>query len=258
VAMLLLQLGTRGKKAIAAVTLLLLCVGTYYSATRSCQLSLAVIALLGAVLPGPSRSAYRVLVGGLLVGAVVGYAAGGTPVARLGKLSPVETRLNLLVAAAEIMFAHPWRGSGYGSFVMLNEEYYNRAAQFGALSYQERWYQVGSHNTLVTPLAEMGFVLGGLYVWLVLRPLVLALWRNRAGSGPAQSAEVRGVLICALLVCVVFVVNGLLVEFRWALTPNALFWVFAALIERHHALRKQSQAESQRTRRATPATTATS
>ena len=38
--------------------------------------------------------------------------------------------------------------------------------------------------------------------------------------------------MCAILMGIVFVINALLVELRYTLTPNALFWVGAAFIER--------------------------
>jgi hypothetical protein len=237
-AMLLRQLGSRGWKLFACVVIGLLCLGTYYSATRSCQLSLAVITILGALLPSPNRLAYRFLLGALLVGGYLGYTAGGTPAQRLGSEAPIDTRLNLLLATGEMVLDHPALGSGYGSFSELNQEYYNRGTHFGSLSYQEHWYQVGSHNTLLTPLAEMGVFLGGLYLFLMLRAVVRGLaWRSPARS-TREEEQIRGLLGCGLLVGVAFLVNAIAFEFRYVLTPNALFWVFAAFAERHHALER--------------------
>lgn len=237
IAMLLRQIGSRGWKLFACVVIGLLCLGTYYSATRSCQLSLAVITILGALLPSPNRLAYRFLLGALLVGGYLGYTAGGTPAQRLGSEAPIDTRLNLLLATGEMVLDHPAFGSGYGNFAELNQEYYNRGTHFGSLSYQEHWYQVGSHNTLLTPLAEMGIFLGGLYLFLILRAVVRGLVL-RGGARTREEEQIRGLLGCGLLVGVAFLVNAIAFELRYVLTPNALFWVLAAFAERHHALKR--------------------
>ena len=50
--------------------------------------------------------------------------------------------------------------------------------------------------------------------------------------------QIRGLLGCGLLVGVAFLVNAIAFEFRYVLAPNALFWVFAAFAERHHALKR--------------------
>jgi hypothetical protein len=237
-AMLLRQLAGRGWKVLASFAIALLCLGTYYTATRSCQLSLAAVALMGAVLPNPSRRAYRVLLGALLLGAYVGYMSGGKPAERLGSEEPIDTRMNLLLATGEMVLDKPALGSGYGRFAELNQEYYNRGTHFGALSYQEQWYQVGSHNTLLTPLAEMGVVLGGLYLFLIFRAVGHSLPRGSGARPGVKEEQVGGLLTCGLLIGVAFLVNAVLFELRYELTPNALFWVFAAFAERHHALKR--------------------
>lgn len=236
VAMLLRQMGNKGWKLFAWIVIGLVCVGTYYSATRSCQLSLAVIAVLGALLPGPSRSAYRVLLSALLVGGYIAYTVGGKPVERLNSEAPIETRLNLLLATGEMVLEQPVSGVGYGNFGELNQEYYNRGTHFGELTYQENWYQIGSHNTLLTPLAEMGVLLGGMYCFLVLRAVWRSLVFRPIGRSPAEAEQIAGLLGCGLLVGVAFLVNAIAFEFRYVVTPNALFWVFAAFAERYFAL----------------------
>jgi O-antigen ligase len=240
VVLLLAQLGAGIWKRPAAVLVALLCLGTYFTATRSCLLALVAAAVVGSVASGPSQRSYRLLFSVLLAGGALATVVGADPVPRLDKEAPVDTRLNLLVATGEMVLAHPLGGTGCGTFGRLNQEYYNQGTHFGALTYQDNWYQVGSHNTLTTPLAEMGLPLGLLYLVLLCRAVVLSGGSAQLGHTPADREQIQGLLTCGLVVSVVFVVSALSHELRFILAPNALLWVFAAFAERHHALGKQS------------------
>jgi O-antigen ligase len=239
------ELGSLAWRKLAFATVGLLCVGVYLTDTRAALLGLVVATLVGAVIRGPSRQAYRVVLGVLLRGGIARYAVGGEVVPRLEQEDPINVRLNLLLATGEIILAHPLTGSGYRTFADVDEQYYNSGQAFGNLSYQDKWFLAGngtgSHSTLLTPLAEMGLLAGGLYLFLLCRAVANGL-RAPIGRTPEESDRTRGLLVCSLLVGIPFLVNGLAVELQYTLTPNALFWVFAGFSERHLQLRKLAAA----------------
>jgi O-antigen ligase len=235
------ELGSRARQRVALITAGLLCVGVYLTDTRAVLLSLVAVVAVGAVLMGPSRRTYRGILGFLMLGAIARYAVGGAVVPRLEQEDPINVRMNLLLATGEIVLAHPITGSGYRTFALVDEEYYNRAQAFGNLSYQEKWFSAGSHNTLLTPLAEMGLLAGGFYLFLLCRAVANGL-RAPLGGTPGERDGTRGLLVCSLLVGIPFLINGLAVELQYTLTPNALFWAFAAFSERHLQLRKVAAA----------------
>ena len=240
--MLLIHLAGPAGRAVGVTGLGLLGIGVYLTDTRACLLSLAVVTLLGSVLRGPSRGAYRALLALIVLGGVVRLSVGGEVVPRLEEAEPVDTRLNLMLASGEMVLAHPVFGAGFGTFAELSREYYNAARIFGGLSYQKGWAEVGSHSTFLTPLAEMGLLVGGLYVVLAVR----AVWNGLGppvGRTPEEREEVRGLLVCCLLVGVPFLVGGLAADFKPVLTPNALFWTVAGFTERHRRLRRLATSE---------------
>jgi hypothetical protein len=237
IVLLLSELGSRAWRVLAYITVGLLCLGVYLTDTRACLLSLVVITAVGSVLSGPSRRAYRVLFGLLLFGAVAQNAVGGPVVPRMDQEEPINVRLNLLLATGEIVMAHPITGTGFRMFGKVNEEYYQAGAAFGEQAYQDKFFRASSHNTLLTPIAELGLFVGGLYLILLCRAVANGL-HAPVGRTVEERASTRRLLICSLLVGIGYLVNGIAVEFQSALTPNALFWVFAAFSERHLQLRK--------------------
>ena len=92
------------------------------------------------------------------------------------------------------------------------------------------FWEGGTHNSLLTPVAELGILVGGIYLLLVGRVFLSGLRFLR--SKRPRTADQIALVTCATLVAIVFVINASLVELRFTLTPNALFWVSAAFIER--------------------------
>jgi hypothetical protein len=237
VAVLVREIGARPWQWLAMLAIGLLCVGVYLTDTRACLLSFLVVTLAGSLIEGPSRRLYRVLLITLTLGGIIRYAIGAVLVPRVDDTDPVDTRLNLVVASVEMILAHPLTGAGFGSFEQLSREFYTAARALSALSYQKEWADVGSHNNFLTPLAEMGLLAGGLYILLVARVAVNGL-RAPQGRTAQEVGRVRGLLVCSVLVALPFLVGGLAGDFRYFLTPNALFWTFAGFTERHARLRQ--------------------
>lgn len=213
----------------------LLCIGVYLTETRAALLSLALIVLFGAVRRHPGRALYGVLCValGLVVG---GLAAGGTNVIpRMDESSPLPDRLNLLIATAGMIAAHPVLGVGFGNFDSYQEEFFLRPQVLANLSTTTRkeFWAGGTHNTLLTPIAELGMAAGGLYLAIVLWGVFRA-WRTPSMAGGSRLKGGVGELpMCAFLIGVTFIVNAVFVELRFSLTPHALLWAFIALAQRH-------------------------
>jgi len=52
-------------------------------------------------------------------------------------------------------------GVGYGNSISYMVDFYESGRYFGATSSEMSFGPGGSHNTLLTPFAEMGLLLGG-------------------------------------------------------------------------------------------------
>ena len=241
--LLSVQLGNRSWRVVALIAAGLLCLGVYLTDTRACLLGLVAVALVGSLVSGPSRKTYRALLGVLLLGGVIQYVGGREVVPRLEQEDPVNVRLNMLLATGEIVIAHPIVGSGFRTFGKVNEEYFMAGRVFGGRAYQDKWFEAGSHNTLFTPIAELGLFVGGLYLFLLCRAVVNGLYPPISGTAEERSLN-RQLLIASVLVGIPFLINGLAVEFQSSLTPNALFWAFAGFGERHAQIRKAAAAST--------------
>jgi O-antigen ligase len=128
---------------------------------------------------------------------------------------------------------HPLIGIGFGNFDRYQEQFFLHPRVLGGLSITRRaeFWAGGTHNTWLTPVAELGVVAGGLYLILVLSGLFNALRRTTEASAstPPHGSWGAGLALCSFLTGVAFIVNSSLVELRYTLTPNAMFWVFMAL-----------------------------
>jgi O-antigen ligase len=234
VAILLLGLGPRRWRPIALAALPLLCIGVYLTETRAALLALVLIVAAGSLRARPTRRPYVALAAGLglAVGAVI--VAGGVPIPRLGEVAPLADRLTLLSVTAGMITAHPLLGIGFGNFDLVQDAFFLRPQPIGpatAATLREFWAG-GTHNTLLTPIAELG-VLGGLYLGVVLWGVWMT-WRAArvaTRTGADGGAAVGALATCASLVGVGFLVNALLVELRFTPTPNLLFWSFVAIAE---------------------------
>lgn len=210
---------------------LLLCVGCYLTYTRAVLASLAVILLIGSVIASPARKSYRTLLLMMCLGAGV-VATTRNPLAdRLKEAEPLNSRLQLLASTLRMIAAHPVAGVGFVNFDHVQKEYYDPSAlgDLGEIDSSEFW-EGGTHNSLLTPVAELGALVGGIYLLLVGRVFFLGFRCLR--SKRPRTHDQTALVTCAILVGIVFVINASLVELRYTLTPNAMFWVGAAFIER--------------------------
>ena len=110
-----------------------------------------------------------------------------------------------------------------------NTTIHQRSAIIEDIDSSEFW-EGGTHNSLLTPVAELGVLVGGVYLLLIGRVFFLGFRYLR--SKRSQKDDRTALVTCAILMGIVFVINASLVELRYTLTPNALFWVSAAFIER--------------------------
>lgn len=231
VAMLLLQLPQRRWTVLGITTTLLLCIGTYLTSTRAAMLGLACVLLLGSVLPAPTRRSYRAILAVLGVAGLLLVLRGAPLVPRLDEPTSSRDRFDLVLATGEMFLAHPVAGVGYGNFDRFQVDFYNRGRHFGGKAFNERFWEGGSHNTLLTPFAEMGILVGTLSIGLLLSRLLVGL---RATVPTSSGKRLRHpILVSGSLMVVAFMINGVLVELRYTATPTLLLWSFAAIVERY-------------------------
>jgi O-antigen ligase len=128
---------------------------------------------------------------------------------------------------------HPLMGVGFGNFDLYQRDYFFRPRAFGSLSAPAAagFYAGGTHNTLLTPIAELGVVVGGLYLVLVGWSIASAFVTMRAAARRGPPGREAGLTMCSLLVGVAFVINAFFVELRFTPTPNGLFWIFMGLVQ---------------------------
>ena len=169
----------------------------------------------------------------MIMAALVLVAFGITPLPRMDEPSPLPDRLNLLVATAGMIVAHPVTGIGFGNFDLYQEQFFLRPKVLTELSTttREGFWAGGTHNTLLTPAAELGVIAGGLYVILALAQTLGAAWR-RPRAATYHSVLESGLPVCAFLVGLTFLVNGAFVELRFSPTANALMWLFVGMAQR--------------------------
>lgn len=233
IALYLVAAGGHRARLVAGITIPLLCMGVYFTETRAAMLSLALVVLGGAVMRHPSRRAYRLLTLALIIGALTLIASGSPLVPRWSELPPLYDRANLFLVTVGMIVAHPALGIGFSNFDLYQWLFFLRPQALQNLSatpHAEFWAG-GTHNTWLTPLAELGLVTGGLYLGMLLWQLLTAFrgaWGNERSGAPNP---VVGLPLCVALVGLVFLVNATFVELRYTATPNLIFWAFAALFQ---------------------------
>lgn len=220
-------------RIFAILTSSLLCLGSYLTETRAVLLSLMLILITGAVFRRPQRRIYAVLFLLLLSVGLMKYLYGGTVIPRLDDMGPIHDRLKLLAVTFDMILKHPLAGIGYGNFDLLQEKFFDPRTKIVATFTEGAFWSGGTHNTLLTLFAESGFLVGGLFLFLVLRTPFIGLSRLRS-TALARSDSDNRVVLCGTLVCMAFIFNAIFVELRYVLTPSALFWIFAGIIEKYH------------------------
>lgn len=231
IAMLLLRLPERRWKALGGVAMVLLCVASYLTSTRAALVGLAGVLVLGGLIPSASRRSYRAVILGLAAIGVILIAMGAPLIPRMDEESPINDRFDLLVATGEMVLTHPVIGVGYGNFDRLQHSFYEGGKHFGAIAFNKEFWEGGSHNTLLTPFAEMGVIVGALNIGFLLSRIVAGL-RTRVPT-PSGALMFHPVLICGSLMFVAFMLNAVFVETRYTATPTLLLWSFAAVVERY-------------------------
>ena len=232
VAMLLLQLSERRWRVLGTITIMLLCVGTYLTSTRAAMMGLGAVLVAGGFLRSPGRRNYRILTAVLGVIGVLLVLSGAPLVPRFEEPTSSRDRYDLAIATGEMILTHPIAGVGYGNFDALEVEFFNKGQHFGWVpASNEKFWDGGSHNSFLTPFAELGILVGCLNIGLLLTRLVVGLRPLK----PTTWANTRRhpVIVTGGLMVIAFLINGLLVEMRYTATPNLLLWSFAALVERY-------------------------
>lgn len=227
---LLLASSTGGMRRMFALgAAILLCIGCYLTETRAALLSLISIIALGSVLYSSRRRTYLVLL--MCVLALGFYSTKGVIAPRLEEIDPIYDRLKLISVTFEMVSHHPLTGVGFGNFDLLQDKFFDPGALVVKKLTEGEFWSGGTHNTLLTPFAELGILPAGIFLFVVLRALFLGFMLSRSNR---QSGDIkdRSLSVCSFLVCFVFFINAIFVELRYSLTPNALFWVFASFIER--------------------------
>jgi O-antigen ligase len=231
-------------RALGILTGGLLCLGTYLTETRAALLSLLVVLAIGVAYRGPQRRVYSMFLALLLLAVLGKHVLAPPAIPRLDETASFDDRVKLLSVTLNMIRGHPLTGIGFGNFDLRQEGFFDRSAKMVAQFTEGTFWSGGTHNTLLTPLAELGIFVGGLFLFLVVRILWLGLTRSRQARPTASHAGAPPVLCCTL-VCIAFVVNALFVELRYTLTPNALLWVFAGLIETYRgSLRNPAVAQA--------------
>jgi O-antigen ligase len=231
VAILLGVVGNRLLSGIGVLTAALLCVGTYFTYTRAALGSLIVVVFLGMVLRGRQRVFYLPLGICVAIGMLVVLFLGGKAIPRFDEMDQVMyDRLNLLGITMEMIKEHPLGGIGFGRFDILQTEFFDPSLFSEIEERPGKLWEGGTHNTLLTPLAELGVIVGLTFVALVIRVIVRGI-RITVRDNPPGSTMDHQILIASVLIGIAYMINAVFVELRYILTPNALFWVFAAFIE---------------------------
>ena len=218
------------------ITAVLLCIGTYLTDTRAALLSLIIILSIGVIIRGYQRIKYLIFLTIIFVGGITAYLFGATLVPRLGDINPIQDRIKLLSVTLDMISKHYFTGVGFGNFDLLQIKYFDPRSLIVMKFTEGDLWAGGTHNTLLTPVAELGIVVGGIFLFLIFRIIFVAIVSVKSYKLRDQD-EKRGILVCSLLICLAFFVNALFVELRYTLTPNALFWIFYAVIEKNRLLR---------------------
>jgi hypothetical protein len=215
---------------LGAVTGALLCVGCYLTETRAVLLTLTLVLFTGAICRGPQRQIYIIFITLIFLVSLARYLFGASIVPRLNEIGPISDRLKLISVTFKMIFQHPIIGIGYGNFDLFQEDFFDPTAKIVATFTEGNFWSGGTHNTLLTPFAELGILIGGLLLFLILRVVIVGFIYSRNSVIVGKNADSQLVL-CSTLICMAFILNAFFVELRYTLTPNALFWVFAGIIE---------------------------
>lgn len=230
-----LYLAASGRQPLGIFAILagaLLCIGIYFTETRAALLSLTLVLLIGTVFHGAQRRIYATLFLLLLSVGVIKYLFGGTVIPRLDDISPIHDRVKLLAVTIDMILKHPLAGIGFGNFDLLQEKFFDPEAKVVATFTEGAFWSGGTHNTLLTLFAELGVIAGSLFLLLVVRTPLVGLSRLR-GKVLGHTDSDKRLILCSALVCVSFISNAIFVELRYVLTPSALFWIFAGIIEKY-------------------------
>jgi O-antigen ligase len=213
----------------AAATLL--CVGCYLTLTRAVILSLFIITFFGALIRWSCRYIFLIfLIFFLLIGVII-WQINPDLSKRLYEVEPITDRLKLISVSLEMISKNPLTGVGFGNFDLIQEKYYDPNTLIITKLTEGEFWSGGTHNTIITIFAELGILLGSLFLVLIIRPLFIAFRIFLPCSAKIIGEKRHNIVACSFLVCLGFIINAMFVELRYTLTPIALFWVFAAFIE---------------------------
>jgi O-antigen ligase len=233
IALLLSGLSRRGRRMLGVTTAALLCLGIFLTGTRAALASLFIVFVLGAAMRNGQRRLNLSLFTSMVASIAVAYVLWGMVLPRLSEIEPLSDRLKLLAVTFEMISDYPVTGIGYGRFDLMQDKFFDYRTVIVSKFTDGSLWPGGTHNTLLTIFAELGIIPGTLFLLLLARPAYYGFKLSRLHRPKEENPEAGYVFVCSLLVCIVFVINALAVELRYTLTPNGLFWIFAAVLERH-------------------------
>ncbi len=138
---------------------------------------------------------------------------------RLYEYSPVRDRFYLYTISFNMFLDHPFFGIGFNRFSSAQQAYYKDvdSAWF-------RYVGLDSHNTFTTILAEVG-ITGALLILFIYLSIL-----SRSMKVYKRVREARGLVVMFWGYAIVYIVNSMFIEMRYAEIVNTLFFILAGAI----------------------------
>ncbi|NTV52552.1 MAG: O-antigen ligase family protein [Candidatus Firestonebacteria bacterium] len=221
---------------------LLIPVALYFTYTRACWLGLIAAAVCMALFYPQIRKVFIIAAIGLAVLAAVKFTATSQDVgaARFRDQSPIYDRIYLNDVAWRMFFKKPIFGYGLDSFPHISFHYFKKikGVPYHALR------GLVPHNTFLAVLVELG-VVGFL-------PLILIyyfIFKNSVGhffQRPREDVFARGLVVVLLAMSGAYFLNMTLIDMRFFLFPNALFFIMAGMVAGSQQRQALLESESRR------------
>jgi O-antigen ligase len=184
---------SRASRRFAMLVVMLCAAGVLFSLTRAAWFGAIAGAMAGIIFCPPGRrrlvgwAALSVVAVGALLLLLPGL--GGRAGTRAEDQRPIWDRFNTNAASIRVIEDHPLLGVGWNRFQAVNADYERQAD-----GYPLTGSDLVVHNVVLSHLAELGVVGGGL--WLVaLGAAVVAAWRGSSRLGALWRAGMVAVVV---------------------------------------------------------------
>lgn len=222
----------RGLRVLALAVMALCTLGLLFTVTRSIWLGAAVATIVVLVAMAELRRFLIPVV--VTAGAIVGLALAVVPglsgqaEERSSNQLPVWDRLNLNVAAVNMVEERPLVGFGWGTFRDESQPY------FGLGDYPQRGFGSPAHNTFLSNAAEIGLVGTALWAGALLLAVAAGVLRRR---GPPELRPWRFVLL-GFAVFWLIITQFVLLVYPF---PNYFIWLLAGLALSYRTAHERDQ-----------------